>query len=321
VGVFDVSHLGTVFVSGPAAGEVIARAFTGDPSAVAVGTSRYMLCCDEDGGIVDDLIVYHLDAPPAGADGDTWMVVPNAANTAAVVARLQAGSAEVADRSTAYAVLAVQGPDALALASRVLDTDVGAIPYLGLGTIALPTGGTGIVCRTGYTGEPGCEVICANESAPALWDALTAGGANPVGLGARDTLRLEMGYPLHGNDIGPDTDPFEARLGWAVQLDHGDFVGRAALAERKAAPPRRRLWGVRTDGRRPLRAGCDVRSCDTVVGALTSGGYSPTLQVGIGLAYLDAGVAPGDEVVVDVRGRDVPGVVVRPPFVDRDPRS
>lgn len=313
VGVFDVSHLGTVFVTGAAATAIVARAFTCDAEAVGVGTSQYALCCNEQGGIVDDLIVYHL-AP------DRWMVVPNAANTAAVVDRLATvaadGGAEVSDESRDHAVLAVQGPDALRVASEVLGVDVGAVAHLGLQELP----GAGVVVRTGYTGEPGCEVIVPNDRAVGTWEAVLAAGATPCGLGARDTLRLEMGYPLHGNDLSVDVNPFEARLGWAVKLDH-DFIGRDALAAARQRGTDRRLWGLRVDGRQPLRAGLGVRVGEREVGRLTSGSFSPTLQVGIGLAMLAEPVGPGDEVVVDVRGRDVPAVVVRPPFVDRDPRG
>lgn len=317
VGVFDVSHLGTVFVTGPDAAAVVGGSFTCDVARVDVGASRYTLCCDERGGVVDDLIVYHL------AEGE-WMVVPNAANTAAVVTRLEGvaadlgGGTAVDDQSAARAVLAVQGPDALPLASEVLGLDVAGIAHLHL-AVAERVGGA-VVVRTGYTGEPGCEVVAPNVVAEDLWDRLVAGGAEPCGLGARDTLRLEMGYPLHGHELSTDVLPHEARMRWAVDLDH-DFPGRDALAEAFAAGPSRRLWGLRVEGRRPLRAGQEVRVEDTAVGEVTSGSFSPTLQVGIGLALLDDPVAPGDEVVVDVRGRDVAARVVRPPFVDSDPRA
>jgi aminomethyltransferase len=318
VGVFDVSHLGTVLVTGSGAADVIGRSFTCDPQTVEVGASQYTLCCTDGGGVVDDLIVYHLT-------DDAWMVVPNAANTAAVVARLNeqvgATSVDVADESTAHAILAVQGPAALDLATRVTGVDVGTIPYLGLRRVALATGGTATVCRTGYTGEPGCEIVCPNDAAGPLWDALVDAGAVPAGLGARDTLRLEMGYPLHGNDLSVDVNPYEARLGWAVKLDHGDFVGRDALVRIKEAGPTRRLWGLRGAGRRPLRAGLDVRVDGVPVGRTSSGGFSPTLELGVGLALLATALEPGAHVEVDVRGRGVPAEVVRPPFVDRNPKG
>ena len=319
VGAFDVSHLGTVVVEGDGATAVIGRSFSCDASAVAVGTSQYTMCCDERGGVIDDLIVYHLD--------DTrWMVVPNAANTPDVVARLEASVAALAveatleDRSTDDAIIAVQGPDALALASGALDTDVAAIPYLAVHELEDGPATGALVARTGYTGEPGCEVVLRGELAGPLWDRLLEAGATACGLGARDTLRLEMGYPLHGHELSREVTPYEARMGWAVKLDH-DFVGRDALAAARERGPGRRLWGLQVQGRRPLRQDLVVRHEGTQVGVVTSGSFSPTLQVGIGLAYLDDPLGPGDAVVVDVRGRDVEARVVRPPFVERDPRG
>lgn len=318
VGVFDVSHLGTVLVHGADAAEVVGRSFTCDPSRVEVGRSQYTLCCDERGGVVDDLIVYRLDE-------GRWMAMPNAANTAPVVDRLRAIAADaddavVEDRSVAEAIIAVQGPRALASASEVLGLDVAAIPYLHVARSEADASRGALVARTGYTGEPGCEVVVDGAVAGRLWDDLVAGGAVRCGLGARDTLRLEMGYPLHGHELSREVDPYQARMGWAVHLDH-EFVGREALAALKEAGPSRRLWGLRVDGRRPLRQGLEVRVGDERVGAVTSGSFSPTLRAGIGLAYLDDPLGPGDHVVVDVRGRDVPAEVVRPPFVERDPRG
>lgn len=317
VGVFDVSHLGTVFVTGNRAAEVVGGAFTCDPTRVAQGASQYTLCCDEGGGIVDDLIVYHL-AP------DRWMVVPNAANTAAVVARLEdtaraAGKVMVDDESADRAVLAIQGPQALGVATSVLGHDVADIPYLELTELTEGEWAGGVVARTGYTGEPGCEVVIPNHLAPALWERLVDQDAEPCGLGARDTLRLEMGYPLHGHELSPQVLPHQARLRWAVKLDH-EFVGRDALAGAFEQAPSRRLWGLRGHGRRPLRAGLTVRRGDVALGTVTSGSFSPTLEVGIGLAMLDEPVTEGEPLVVDVRGRDVPVEVVRSPFVDRDPK-
>jgi aminomethyltransferase len=318
VGVFDVSHLGNVYVQGDAAAEVIGRSFSCDTTRVEVGASTYTLCCDEQGGVIDDLIVYHLAE-------DRWMAVPNAANTAAVVERLESvaaavGGVEVDDRSTQEAIIAVQGPRALDVASDVLGIDVRAVPHLRLAVSDVDASRGAMVVRTGYTGEPGCEVVAPADLAPRLWDALLAAAATPCGLGARDTLRLEMGYPLHGHELSREINPYEARMGWAVKLDH-EFVGRDALAAIREAGPSRRLWGLRVDGRRPLREGLTVRRDGHDVGVVTSGSFSPTLQVGIGLALLDDPIGPDDEVAVDVRGRDVAATVVRPPFVPSDPRD
>jgi aminomethyltransferase len=317
-GVFDVSHLGTVWISGGGAEGVVAATFTNDPARLEDGTSQYTLCCDDSGGIVDDLIVYRL-AP------NRFLAVPNAANTDAVVSRLgragaHHGSVDVEDASTSHAILAVQGPASLELAADVVGTDPRDVDHLGIREIE--THGASVwLCRTGYTGEPGCELVVPDHAAPALFDDLLEAGATPAGLGARDTLRLEMGYPLHGNDLDPSTDPYEARLGWAVKLDRGPFTGQEALRAAKERGPRRRLWGLVTDGRRPLRAGMVVRRDGEEVGELTSGGFSPTLEVGIGLGYLQHEVAEDASVTIDVRGREVEGTVTRPPFVDRDPRG
>lgn len=317
VGIFDVSHLGTVWITGSGAQDTVAATFTNDPAGLDDGGSQYTLCCDPDGGIVDDLIVYRLA-------GNRFLAVPNAANTADVVARLDraAGShgADVDDASTGWAILAVQGPRALRTVRESLGIDAEAIPYLGLDVVERQ-GEELLVCRTGYTGEPGCELVLPNALARDTWESLVDGGAVPVGLGARDTLRLEMGYPLHGNDLGRDTNPYEARLGWAVKLDRGGFTGQEALRALEGRGVGRRLLGVRGTSRRPPRAGMAVTAGGEPVGRVTSGGFSPTLEVGIGLAYLDRSVEVGAEVAVDVRGTEVPFEVVRPPFVDRSPRG
>lgn len=318
VGVFDVSHLGTVSVTGPGARQVVSRTFTNDPGGLADGTAQYTLCCDRRGGIVDDLIVYRVTA-------ERFLAVPNAANTAEVVRRLVKAAEDrgvaVEDVTADRALLAVQGPRSLEVVERVTGVGASRLGYLAA-TEAEVGGRRLLVARTGYTGEVGCEVLVPAEPARSLWESLVEGEeVTPAGLGARDTLRLEMGYPLHGQDLDRDTDPYEARLGWAVALDHGPFTGRTALRGRAAEPPRRRLWGLEGRGRRPPRSGMEVLSDGRRVGTVTSGTTSPTRGVGIGLAYLDDPLAPGDEVTVDVRGTPEPFTVVRPPFVDRDPRG
>ena len=314
VGVFDVSHLGTVWVTGGHAVETIDAAFTNDPRPLVDGDSQYTLCATEDGGVLDDLIVYRVSV-------DRWMVVPNAANTAAVVDRCRAVATEdvvVVDESTLWGVLAVQGPRSLELVEACLDVEVADLPF-GKHTRTDVGDPPVMVCRTGYTGERGVEVVATPEPCRQIWDRLVDAGAERCGLGARDTLRLEMGYPLHGNELGPDISPYEARSGWAVKLDGRDFVGRDALAAAQEQGPRRRLWGLVGDGRRPPRAGMDVAVGDAVVGGVTSGSYSPTLGVGVGLALLEVDVEEGATAHVDVRGTPVPFVVTRPPMVDRDP--
>ena len=318
VGVFDVSHLGTVWVTGPGARAAVAETFTNDPERLDDGDSQYTLCCDDQGGIVDDLIVYRLDA-------DRYLTVPNAANTPAVVAALEVAAgrheATVTNESTRHAMIAVQGPDAFALVREALGVDPADVDYLSVRPFTVADH-EALLCRTGYTGEPGCELIVPAPAAVAAYDALLEGGGVPAGLGARDTLRLEMGYPLHGNDLSVDTNPYEARLGWAVKLDRDvAFTGKPALRRVKEQGPSRRLWGIRADGRRIPRAGMQVRVDGTEVGTVTSGSFSPTLGIGIGMAYLADGLGPDDEVTVDLRGRDVTFAVVRPPFVDRDPKT
>jgi aminomethyltransferase len=318
VGVFDVSHLGTMWVTGPDAVAVLADSFTNDPFGLGDGDSQYTLCCDERGGVVDDLIVARLSS-------DRLLTMPNAANNGAVRRTLETAAArhdaEVDDASTRWAVLAVQGPRSLALAGEVVGLDVVALGWTHVSTVTYRDHDV-VVSRTGYTGEPGCELVAPAAVAPALWEALLAAGAAPCGLGARDTLRLEMGYPLHGHELTRDRLPFEARMGWAVRLDRpGSPPGAEALVRAREAGTDRRVWGLKGSSRRPPRDGMAVSREGTHVGTVTSGSFSPTLDVGIGLALLDDPVGPGDRVEVDLRGQPTPFEVVRPPFVDRDPRG
>ena len=253
VGVFDVSHLGTVFLIGEGATAAVDGSFTNDAGSLVDGASQYTLCATEDGGVLDDLIVYRHSA-------ERWMIVPNAANTPAVVDRLQtvAGDdVEVWDASTEWAVLAVQGPDSFALVADVLDVDPTELAF-GQHTVTHRGESSVVVCRTGYTGERGVELVLPNEVAGEVWDELVAGGAERCGLAARDTLRLEMGYPLHGNDLGPDISPYEARSGWAVKLAGRDFVGRDALAAAKASRPTKSRPASLTA--QPLRASYGLMS-------------------------------------------------------------
>ncbi|CAN5658401.1 glycine cleavage system aminomethyltransferase GcvT [soil metagenome] len=309
VGMFDLSHLGTVVVSGPDAQAVVQQAFSNDVAALPVGRSHYSLCLDEQAGIIDDLLVYRL--------ADRLLVVPNAANTAAVAGRLLDCSrpvdatVEVVDMSC----IAVHGPDAVAalsagMAAARIDAVPAQLSYLDC--VAIDDGG--VLSRSGYTGELGFEVFLDGPRAVGLWDELAQAGVAPAGLGARDTLRLEMGYPLHGNDISTDTTPVEALLNWAVKPGTG-FVGEDAYVDAKEAGPSRKLRGVKAEGRRPPRSGDTVLTDGSAVGLMTSGSFSPVNECGIGLAYLAADIEPGATVQVDVRGRPVDAEVVRPPFV------
>ncbi|MEE6260492.1 glycine cleavage system aminomethyltransferase GcvT [Plantactinospora sonchi] len=315
VGVFDVSHLGKARVTGPGATDFVNACLSNDLGRIGPGRAQYTLCCDDTtGGVVDDIIAYlHGD--------DHVFLIPNAANTAEVVRRLRAAAPAgitVTDEHEAYAVLAVQGPrSAEVLGALGLPTGHGYMSFAAADLDAAPL----VVCRTGYTGEHGYELVVPAEAAVGVWDALlSAGGPDGIracGLGARDTLRTEMGYPLHGQDLSPEITPVQARLGWAVGWDKPTFWGREALLAEKAAGARRALWGLEAEGRGIPRAGMTAHVGDTVVGTITSGTFSPTRKLGIALALLDtaAGLTQGDQVEVDIRGRRTPMRVVRPPFV------
>jgi aminomethyltransferase len=311
VGVFDVSHLGKARVAGPGAADFVNACLTNDLGRIGPGRAQYTLCCDEaTGGTVDDIIAYlHAD--------DHVFLIPNAANTAEVVRRLQAAAPSgvtVTNEHEGYAVLAVQGPRS---------SDV--VATLGLPTehdyMSFATVDDLVVCRTGYTGEHGYELVVPAARAVEVWDRLFAAGAEvglrPCGLGARDTLRTEMGYALHGQDLTPDITPVQGRVGWAVGWDKPAFWGREALLAEKAAGPRRTLRGLEALDRGIPRPHMRVLLGDDVVGEVSSGTFSPTRKVGIALALLDtaAGLAEGAEVEVDVRGRRAKMRVVKPPFV------
>ncbi len=320
VGLFDVSHLGTGTVRGPGAAAFLDACLTNDLGRIGPRQAQYTLCCLPDGdpragGVIDDLIVY-LHGP------DEVLLVPNAANAAEVLGRLAAeapAGVTVENRHEEVAVLAVQGPRSL----QVLELlgVPGELAYMSFVTGT----GSGVevtVCRTGYTGEHGYELLIAAEHAGDMWDALLEAGQDlgirPCGLGARDTLRTEMGYPLHGHELSPDITPVQARAGWAVGWKKPAFWGREALLAEREAGPRRLLWGLRASGRGIPRAGMAVLDgAGEQVGLTTSGTFSPTLKTGIALALLDssAGIEAGAELAVDVRGRPQPVEVVKPPFV------
>lgn len=320
VGIFDVSHLGKALVAGPGAAAYVNATLTNDLRRIAPGQAQYTLCCDEEtGGIVDDLIVYYRD-------DEHVLLVPNAANTAEVVRRLAAQAPDgvtVTDHHRDYAVLAVQGPrcdEVLTAVGLPVGHDYMAFEeaeFEGVGVV---------VCRTGYTGERGYELIAVNGVAGALWDRLVAAGAElgllPCGLGARDTLRTEMGYPLHGQDISPETTPNQGRLGWAVGWDKETFWGKAAIVAEREAGPRRVLRGIVATGRGIPRPHMQVSLTEHVpVGEVTSGTFSPTLKKGIGLALVSTSVDPQAEVGVDVRGRREIFQLTKPPFVQPSVRE
>jgi aminomethyltransferase len=318
-GLFDLSHMGELRVSGPGAAAGLAWALASHPGRLAIGRAGYSLLCTPGGGIIDDLIVYRM------AEHD-FLVVPNASNREVVAAelgeRLAGHDAAVDDETLATSLLAVQGPAAAAILAGLTDLDLGRLS----GYAAAETrvaGMPALVARTGYTGEDGFELFVAWADGPLLWEALLAAGAEgglvACGLGARDTLRLEAGMPLYGNELDRDTTPFEAGLGWAVALDH-PFVGRDALAAAAAALPARQLVGLILRGRGIARHGYPVARSgdDAAIGVVTSGSQSPTLGEAVAMAYVPpADAATGTMLDIIIREAAVPAEVVPLPFYRR----
>jgi aminomethyltransferase len=314
--VFDVSHLGTVRVTGPGAFATLQRALTNDLGRIDPGRAQYTHLLDpDDASVLDDIIVWWVDA-------ESFDVMPNASNTAPVTDALAeeaaaAGTAEVSavDVTAERAVLAVQGPHAR---ERLATVSPAAAAVARFTVAHVPWQDTVLtVAGTGYTGEDGVELAVPAPHAEALWDAVTATGVVPAGLGARDTLRLEAGLPLHGHELGPGITTLQANLGWVVAWEKGPFRGREALLAEREAGPRRRLRGLVTDGRRPPREGSIVRRDGVEVGEVTSGNFAPELGHGVALAFLPPETVEGDELVIDVRGTELPARVVALPFVGK----
>lgn len=313
VGLFDVSHLGKALVRGTGAADFVNACFTNDLGRIGAGRAQYTLCCDDDGGTVDDLIAY------LRSDFEVFLI-PNAANTAAVVARLRAAAPagiEVVDQHRDFAVLAIQGPSSDDVL-QALDLPVDHA-YMSFADATIAA--TEItVCRTGYTGERGYELVVPAGSAADVWDAVVAAGEafgiRACGLGARDTLRTEMGYPLHGHELSAEISPVMARAGWAVGWTKPTFWGKDALEAQRAAKTVRTLRGLLAQGRGIPRPGMTVRERDgDDLGEITSGTFSPTRRQGIALALLEPSVEDGATVIVDVRGRSEAFTVTKPPFV------
>nr|WSY51584.1 glycine cleavage system aminomethyltransferase GcvT [Streptomyces sp. NBC_00886] len=328
-GLFDLSHMGEITVTGPEAAGLLNYALVGNIASVGVGRARYTMICRADGGILDDLIVYRLAETEAASSH--YMVVANASNAQvvldALVERAAGFDAVVRDDREAYALLAVQGPESPGILKSLTDADLDGLKYYaGLpGTVA---GVPALIARTGYTGEDGFELFVSPHDAEKLWEALTEAGAPvgliPCGLSCRDTLRLEAGMPLYGHELSTSLTPFDAGLGRVVKFEKdGDFVGRTALeaaAERAASQPPRVLVGLVAEGRRVPRAGYSVVAEGQVIGEITSGAPSPTLGRPIAMAYVDAAhSAPGTAGVgVDIRGSHEPYEVVALPFYKRE---
>jgi aminomethyltransferase len=318
-GLFDLSHMGELFVEGPDAAEALATAVVSEPPRLKVGRAQYSMICAANGGILDDLIVYRLAE-------DRFLVVANAGNALLVsdllAQRIGPFRAILDDRSLATALCAVQGPRSVEILAPLTELDLETIRYYAIaeGTVA---GIPALVARTGYTGEDGFEVFVETARAGELWDALwLAGqpfGLAPVGLGARDTLRLEAGMPLYGNELDPTVNPFEAGLGRVVRLDQeADFVGREALRRIAESAPTRRLVGLAMTGRGIARHGYPIYAADRLSGTVTSGTFSPSLGRAIAMAYVAPGDAePGTILEVEIRSARVAAEVVPLPFYRR----
>ena len=326
-GLFDLSHMGELMITGDGAAAALDYALVGEASAIKPGRARYTMICAPDGGVIDDLIVYRLAE-------SQYLVVANASNAAVVAAELAERSdgrgAEVRDRTADYALIAVQGPRAAAIVASLTSTDLDQVRYYASyqATIA---GSEALLARTGYTGEDGFEIFVGPQEAAPLWAALTEAGRDfglvPAGLAARDSLRLEAGMPLYGNELGRDVTPYDAGLGRVVNLDKpGDFVGRAALAARAQAAPALALVGLAGQTRRVPRHGYSVLWNGEPCGTVTSGAPSPTLGRPIAMAYVTAemaaearsatGTSEG-RLAVDIRGSAEPAELVPLPFYKR----
>jgi aminomethyltransferase len=312
-GLFDVSHMGEVRVRGAGAEAFLQRLTPNDVTRLAPGRAHYSGLLTESATYIDDILVYRLAA-------EDFLVVVNASNAERDfewIASRAGGEAEVTNESDRYALLALQGPKALATLAPLASTDVSGLKYYGFaeGKVA---GVPALISRTGYTGEDGFELYLAPEDAPGVWRRLVEAGAVPAGLGARDTLRLEAAMALYGHEIDETTTPFEAGLGWVVKLDKGEFLGRGALAAQKGAGIPRKLVGFEVQGRGIARQGHAVVLGGSTVGAVTSGTWSPTFEKALGLAYVPPEMAaPGTPLAIDVRGKALPAVVVEIPFYKR----
>ncbi len=303
-GVFDVSHLGRFEVSGPGATDLLRSQLCNDISKVAPGRAQYTMALNKQGGVEDDIIVWRFEE-------ERYWVMPNGTNFDEIVDRFNSAGSEsvvISDVRSDTVLLAVQGPDAPFIIKSVIGLTPGrfrveTVDHAGRKVVA---------AGTGYTGERGAELCVATEGAEDLWNAVVAAGAVPSGLGARDTLRLEMGYPLWGQDLSPETTPLEAGLAWVVAWDH-DFVGRKALVDQREDPAKEMI-AFATEGRAIPRSGYDLTAGESS-GTVTSGNFSPTLQHGIGIGYVSPPPAADADITISIRGQDVPAVRQKLPFV------
>lgn len=319
VGIFDVSHMGEVEIHGTGALAFVQSITINDASKLTPGKVQYSAMCYPDGGIVDDLLVYHM--------GAYYMLVINAANTAKDIAWMQqhiGSDVTLVDRSDATSLLAVQGPRSLDTLKKLTDADLGSMAYYHW-IHARVAGVEMVVSRTGYTGELGFELYCTADKATGerVWDAVFEAGKDygiaPIGLGARDTLRLEMGFCLYGNDIDNTTNPLEAGLGWITKIDKGSFIGQEAIKKVKQAGLKRKLVAFAVNDKAFPRHGYPIHVGGAAVGTVTSGTFSPTLERGIGMGYVPfASSATGSTIAVMIRNRPVPATVVSLPFVKKN---
>ena len=311
-GVFDVSHMGEIETEGPGAADLLQILLTNDVSRIEVGGAQYSCLCRRDGGVLDDLFTYRVE-------DDRYLTVTNAANHERDLEWFEAHAveceAEVRDQIDAYAMLAVQGPDARGIVGKLADGELPRRFHIAELSVA---GAPALVCGTGYTGEDGVEILVAPDDAAMVWDAVVGGGASPAGLGARDTLRLEVNYCLYGNDLTEERTPIEAALGWCVKEDTG-FVGSDACRRVRDRGPAEILRPFVIKGSGIPRQGNSIVSGDERAGVVTSGTLSPCLEVGIGMGYVRSDLSePGTEIEIDVRGRRRPAEVRKAPLYSKD---
>jgi aminomethyltransferase len=314
VGLFDLSHMGEFHVRGEGARQFVQHAVTNDIDVLEIGQVLYTCMCYPDGGIVDDFLVYNL--------GDEYMLVVNASNIDKDFAHLKSlvksDDVQLTNLSDETALLAIQGPDAQKVLAKMTDYDLESIPFYWSAT-ANVAGVEMIFSRTGYTGEDGFELYLPPQYAEKLWDAASEAvkefDGEPIGLGARDTLRLEMKYALYGNDIDQTTNPLEAGLGWTVKLDKPNFVGKEAIAKVKAEGAKRRLVAFELKEKGIPRQHYPIICDGKKAGEVTSGMFSPMLEKGVGAGYVDKPYDKiGNEIGIDIRGKIIPAVIVKPPF-------
>lgn len=316
-GLFDIAHMGRIMFSGPDAATFLDRLLTNDVPRLKTGQVRYSLVCNEQGGILDDVLIYRF--------ASNWMLVVNASNRTKILNWIETQrtgfDVEVHDRTSEWFMLALQGPRSLELLQPQTSAALSAMKYYTTVEADIQ-GAAGIISRTGYTGEDGFEVIVPNAAATALWTTLIDKGHSvglvPCGLGCRDTLRLEAAMPLYGHEMDESTDPFTAGLDFGVKLDAGDFIGRAALVAAKARTDRPVRVGLKLEGKRIAREGSTVVAGGQPVGRVTSGTFSPTLEASIAMGYVPANLSqPGTHVDIDIRGKVNPAVVTKLPFHKR----